>query len=500
MNNGGISLKFTKRILCVLLAVLMAAAMVPGALADGVEDDTYGMTDLDGHWGKKYAVWAMEQGLFKGVTDTEFDPDGSMTRGMFVTVLGRFAGIDKSEYDTWYTQYLYTDVREGSYYAPYILWATRCGIAKGTGDGTFAPEDPITREQMATFMVRFAEIYHYDLAPITDQIVERFSDVDQVGKFAAESVEIMRVTGLIKGVHYDDGSYAFRPKANATRAECATLFSRLAESLQPGAESTLPEAPTSISLNTSTLQLYPQESAALYCYFQPYFCTNQTLIWFSDNAAVAKVSSSGVVSYVGPGTANIYAVSSNGLEAVCQVTCLSTYIAYAGESYADKCQHIFGTYTNDPRHFYATVEEVKQHLVTVQVQVWDFADSTHTTKVTKTRYVTVHENIAATVVKIFEEIYACEAQYPINYVGGYRWSSASEHTPGLAIDINPDQNYYCDAQGNAITGSHFDPENDPYSMPIDGEIQQIFEKYGFRRGIYWNSGKKDYMHYSFFGT
>ena len=51
-----------------------------------------------------------------------------------------------------------------------------------------------------------------------------------------------------------------------------------------------------------------------------------------------------------------------------------------------------------------------------------------------------------------------------------------------------------------ITGKKFDPENDPYSIPVGGEIEQIFAKYGFTRGIYWKSGYKDYMHFSFFGT
>ena len=54
--------------------------------------------------------------------------------------------------------------------------------------------------------------------------------------------------------------------------------------------------------------------------------------------------------------------------------------------------------------------------------------------------------------------------------------------------------------GKVITGKKFDPENDPYSIPVGGEIEQIFEKYGFTRGIYWKSGYKDYMHFSFFGT
>ena len=102
--------------------------------------------------------------------------------------------------------------------------------------------------------------------------------------------------------------------------------------------------------------------------------------------------------------------------------------------------------------------------------------------------------------QIFREIYACPEQYPIHSLGGYRWANMSEHNCGLAIDIHPVENYYCSPNGQAITGSFFDPEASEYSIPVGGDIDQIFAKYGFRRGIYWNSGYRDYMHYSYFGT
>jgi len=78
-------------------------------------------------------------------------------------------------------------------------------------------------------------------------------------------------------------------------------------------------------------------------------------------------------------------------------------------------------------------------------------------------------------------------------------STKSEHDPGLAIDLNVDSNYFCEPDGTPITGSHWDPENDPYSIPIDRVIERTFRKYGFTRGIYWRNGTKDYMHFSFFG-
>ena len=168
-------------------------------------------------------------------------------------------------------------------------------------------------------------------------------------------------------------------------------------------------------------------------------------------------------------------------------------------TYEEKCNLVFGKVVDWPTDYYASAAEAQKHMKTVSVKVWDINSSG--AKVTKTKSFLVHENIAPTVTALFAEIYALPEKPPIHSVGGYRaGTGSSEHYVGLAIDVNPTENYYCDPDGNAITGSFFKPGVNPYSMPVDGSVQQIFEKYGFSRGIYWNSGYKDYMHYSFFGT
>ena len=164
-----------------------------------------------------------------------------------------------------------------------------------------------------------------------------------------------------------------------------------------------------------------------------------------------------------------------------------------------KLKMIFGTASiSDPRTVYGSASEASSHMTTVTVKTWDLNSSG--AKYTRTWTITVHKNIAATVKAIFDEIYALPEKPPIHSLGGYRWAGKSEHSVGLALDLNPNENYYCDPKGNALSGSYFRPDSDPYSIPVGGKIDQIFSKYGFKRGIYWNSGYKDYMHYSFFGT
>ncbi len=169
---------------------------------------------------------------------------------------------------------------------------------------------------------------------------------------------------------------------------------------------------------------------------------------------------------------------------------------YADETYMDKAQRIFGL---DYYKKYSSKEEADRHMTTITVAAWDFA-SDGKTKVTKHYTVTVHENIAETVKQIMKEIYEGEERFPIKNIGGYTWrgeTSTSEHCCGLALDINWEENYMIE-NGAIISGKLYQPGINPYSIPTNGEVARIMNKYGFRQGLWGN--RCDYMHFSYFGT
>ncbi len=489
-----------RRFIRSFLAILLLLCLIPTAAAA-----EHGITDIVGHWAEDAILWTVDQGLFRGTSDATFDPNGSMTRGMFVTVLGRFAEMDKDDYEDWYLPELFADLDCRFYYAPYINWAVRTGIAKGTGPDTFCPDDAITREQMAVFLVRFAEAYGYEFESIREDVPEAFDDMDTVAPFAREAVDMMRRCGLLTGRLNAAGGYDFDPRALAVRSECAMVFFRLAKALVPNDSFDMvqPEEVTVTKADQISWAM-PGDTFSLHCDLSPMNVTNETLLWVSSDPEVASVDIRGTVTCHAVGTAEIYAYSWNGPYDyyVIDVTD-DVYIGYKGESKDSKCMNIFGRVVKDPRHPYtnnADPAEFVENLVTVEVRCWDFVKGSKTEKYTRVFKVQVHKNLAATVEALFEEIYACEEQYPIHSLGGYRWSKKSEHTPGLALDVNANENPYVDPKGNILVGKVFDPENNPYSIPLDGEVEQIFEKYGFRRGTWWSSGYKDYMHFSFFGT
>ena len=172
----------------------------------------------DNQWFFDAIQYVFQKGIFSGVSDTEFSPEGSMSRGMFVTVLGRLAKIDVESYRS---DSAFSDVDAATYYAPYVTWAASMGITTGMGDNLFAPDSLITRAQMATFIVRFLDASEI---PLPDAVAENVpADLDTIPSYAQEAVLKLWRVGFFKGDQ--DGN--FNPDNQATRAEASVLSMRV---------------------------------------------------------------------------------------------------------------------------------------------------------------------------------------------------------------------------------------------------------------------------------
>lgn len=176
-------------------------------------------TDITGHWAADNILFAASRGLLSGTSDTTFSPGTGMTRGMFVTALGRLAGINPDSYQTG----KFTDVKADAYYAPYVNWAAQTGIVEGVTATTFAPDTNINREQMAVIMKNYAAKLGYDL-PQTLKAVT-FADNTRISSWAKDAVKSMQQAGILAGKNENK----FDPKGTATRAEVATVLRRFVE-------------------------------------------------------------------------------------------------------------------------------------------------------------------------------------------------------------------------------------------------------------------------------
>ncbi|EHL17146.1 hypothetical protein HMPREF9628_02242, partial [Peptoanaerobacter stomatis] len=172
--------------------------------------------DIKNHWAKDFIEYVAGRGLITGSTKTTFSPDENMTRGMLVATLGRLAGVNGKNYDT----NSFSDVQKDSPYRPYIEWAYSKGIVYGIGDGTFAPDKSITREEMAVIFERYAKATGYHI-PVNRQ-ANIYADKENIGSEYKEAVTAMQQSGIMMGI---DGN-KFNPKGTATRAEVSAMLSR----------------------------------------------------------------------------------------------------------------------------------------------------------------------------------------------------------------------------------------------------------------------------------
>lgn len=199
-------------------AVIFEAIQM-GVYGVGCDKRLPAFTDIGSHWAREHILFTVSRGLFSGTSSTTFSPNTTLTRGMFVTVLGRLAGINPDSYKTG----TFIDVKADAYYAPYVNWAASKGIVSGTTSTTFAPDSKITREQMAVIMKNYADKMGYSI-PKTLEVVT-FADNASISSWAKEAVKAMQQAGILSG----KSNNQFDPKGNATRAEAATVLHRFVE-------------------------------------------------------------------------------------------------------------------------------------------------------------------------------------------------------------------------------------------------------------------------------
>ena len=193
-----------------LLSSLMAAAMLltgaPSAFA--AVSDT-GFADVTANaWYADAVEYVRDNGLMSGTSTTTFSPDRTMTRAMLATTLYREAGSPAvTGADT------FSDTQTGAWYEDAVLWASQEGVVSGYGNGLFGTNDPVSREQIATILWRYAG------SPSTSA-GQDFTDETAISAYASAAVDWARANGIVNGM---EGN-RFAPQLSATRAQVATIL------------------------------------------------------------------------------------------------------------------------------------------------------------------------------------------------------------------------------------------------------------------------------------
>lgn len=159
-----------------------------------------------------------DEGIMEGKTPTSFDPTAKMSRAEFVTVLARLSGED---YDDLGDKLNFMDTDKNSWYADYVAWGVETEMVKGLPGNQFAPNQAVSRQEMAVFIDRF--VSYMNVESSNNAKVDSFGDTDKVADYAVDAVESMRISGIITG----DEKGNFNPQNNASRAEVATVITRI---------------------------------------------------------------------------------------------------------------------------------------------------------------------------------------------------------------------------------------------------------------------------------
>lgn len=236
--------KALKRIVSLLLGALLLLGCTLPAGAQTTWRNPF--TDVkESDWFYPHVQWAAGSGVLSGTSATTFEPNAPMTRGMFVTALANWEGIDPAQYPGSRFQ----DVEEGAWYAAPIQWAASWGIASGTGQGdftfdsptldTFSPQAPLTRQDAVVILYQYAQLLGADTETTTYPL-NRFPDGWDTSLYARDAMAWGIAQSIFKG---SDGKLL--PGEPLTRAQAAAVLHKFANELysQDMDETALGEAP-----------------------------------------------------------------------------------------------------------------------------------------------------------------------------------------------------------------------------------------------------------------
>ena len=216
-------MKLQKILSCMLSAIMIIGIMLTGVTVGAEEELPF--TDVKKNWAYESIKYVTENKLMNGTGGDKFSPGDSLTRAMVVTVLYRMEGSPKvSFYDG-----AFTDVKAGTFYSNAAVWALENGVVTGTsvddwGTPAFSPTRAITRQELATMFVRYAEYRFVKTEKIAD--ISGYKDIGDVAKWASKAMAWCNEVGLIKGTGSGD---TLSPKMTATREQFATLIYRFNE-------------------------------------------------------------------------------------------------------------------------------------------------------------------------------------------------------------------------------------------------------------------------------
>lgn len=460
----------------------------------------------------------------------------NITREEFCSLLMNIYKCDKRVVLSEEDKTVFEDTTSDSAFEAY-----KVGIVSGKGDKIFEPESPITRQEMAVMLSRTLSLISYEYNKYDGQVDKfktSFSDSNQIADWAICDTAAICDYNIITG--NDVGEV--QPLNNATREQAICMLDRVYNKfIKNTTIHTLPKFKSidktgiyngkislswqavsgaleynviiktrdliktiTVSSSTTSINEIYEELANYQEYSIMLGVTkaHNTEIFSKSVKIGKKIEEKPIETPKEPVTPEIKEEQEieNTEEPEEEPTYDEDMIHSTDASaLSNKEKRVFpdGVY-------FESSEIAKEYMTEVEVPVWKLhSDGTKTSSVS---YIEINKALADDVVKIFTEIYNDPSQFPIKNTGGYYWRNTafgrvSQHSFGTCIDINWEENYFVNPDGTPITGTHWLPGEDPYSIAEDSVVVKTFAKYGWLwGGNAWSSNNaKDYMHFTYLG-
>lgn len=185
------------------------------------ESKTVEFKDIENHWAKEDIILMASKSIVEGIDKETFAPDGKVTRAQFAAMLTRALNLSEGEQKA-----SFSDVKGDEWFVKAINAANEGGIIKGYEDGSFKPNAPVTRQEVAVMLNRSLKILKLKPEVSDDDVqalIKQFKDGDKIAKWAQKPVATVAQEGIVKGMA--DGTFA--PTKNCTRAEAVVMIKRL---------------------------------------------------------------------------------------------------------------------------------------------------------------------------------------------------------------------------------------------------------------------------------
>ncbi|HHU32713.1 MAG TPA: hypothetical protein GXZ50_08645 [Clostridia bacterium] len=459
-----------------------------------------------------WALTKLEIARSSGLTPKDFDHQqftASITRRDFCELLINSCSLFGYPLPKVPKSHPFTDTQDKVVEQAFIL-----GLTSGTAKGIFSPDLPLTREMAVVMLGKLHTLLepNYDLMDEQQagQILQKYAnDSAKISDWAKRYMADAYSRGIIAGT----GNGVLDPKGNLTREQGVILTLNLlayCDSVlfrELGIKECILPAPSGMYISP----YYTKEDVNLTwskvpsaTEYEVRIYSNGTLAYAArtkDNSLDLRTSSPNVS--VKP--EDIFGKDRQPVRAALEVIPLDK----KGTPSVFTLKQEFTVLASDSQRRGSTVDRSKirfsseaealAYMEDIEVQVWRIVNGT---KKTATITLKVHQAVADDVKKIFEEIYNGKEQFPIKSCVGFSWrGETSQHNLGLAIDINPEENYFIGRNGTIKAGKLWKPGENPYSIIPGGDVVRAFNKYGWHWSpdMNWSNGA-DYMHFSLSGT